>query len=281
MSNYAKPPASRTPALDFLRKVEIWQQAPGGTAGIAVAMPAGDEVTLNQLLETFRRQGDSAQLEAQARYWLIGYREMQPPLTGSQQAELDVVVDGLHDEPARDSQISDLRKLVIGIVAALLILFLAIGGRAIWHAIHPANPVQNGVPSLTLPQQVPPGTTDLQNFKSDWGPWKQLAASQQNPQTGAPALLLLEPGTGYFASMNWTVPAGSPAWAPDLGGNIGGVDVRGNYALIADADGTTWVVGVNQPFVFASNPGTVLKIDPTGNVLAIPAAHAIGLRHHI
>lgn len=31
-------PSSRTPALDFLRKVEVWQQAPGGTAGIQVAM---------------------------------------------------------------------------------------------------------------------------------------------------------------------------------------------------------------------------------------------------
>jgi hypothetical protein len=86
---------SAYPALDFLRKVEVWQDDTTGTAaGLAVALPDGDATTLARLLARFRspHPGATADLEEQARYWLIGYRETNPPLTEAQRAELDAVI---------------------------------------------------------------------------------------------------------------------------------------------------------------------------------------------
>jgi hypothetical protein len=280
--NMPASPSSLTPALDFLRRVEVWQQAPGGTAGIAVAMPEGDDVTLHELLNRLRDEGGGWSLESKARYWLIGYREMNPPLTPSQSAQLDAAIAGFPDEPvirrAHRFRVHMSRRDILA--GAVLILGLAgiLGGSAIWNATHPDNPVQQGSQSQSQPQQVQPGTTDLQNFESDWGPFRQLAVSDQSPQTGTPALLLLNQG-GYYAARSWTVPA-TAGWTADLGGNVQGADVHGHYADITDADGNPWVVGIGQPFVFARNPGTVLKIDPIGTVLAIPESHAIATRTH-
>ncbi len=83
------------PALDFLRKVEMWQQAPGGTAGLAVPLPEGEDATLARMLSQFLSSGPTAQLEIQARYWLIGYRETNPPLTNAQRAELDEAIGAI------------------------------------------------------------------------------------------------------------------------------------------------------------------------------------------
>lgn len=275
----------QTPALDFLRRVEVWQQAPGGTAGIAVAMPRGDDLTLHQLLDAFRHQVLPAQrLETEARTWLIGYREMQPPLTPSQAAQLDSVIDGL---PGTDEVIRKAAKRIYrGTVLVPVVIGLALagifGGSAIWNATHPDNSVVQGQQSQPYapPQQVPPGSTDLQNFQSDWGPWHQIEVSGTNPQTWAPRMLLLNQG-GYYASQNWTMPAGAKAWTADLGGNVQSVDVQGHHADITDADGNPWTVGIDQPFVFAANPGTVLKIDPIGTVLSTTTAHAIAIRTHL
>jgi hypothetical protein len=279
-----------TPALDFLRKVEIWQQP--GTGSVPVSMPSSDAKTLRTLLKDVRREGAYPELERQARRWLIGYRELSPMLDEEQQAQLDVAIDG-QPKPAlpKSSPAADLRArsramnrgfywaVGVTVVAGLIVLGILIV--AIVRDANPANPVQQGSQSQAhpAPQQVAPGTTALENLISDWGPWKQLATSQQNPQSGAPALLLLNQG-GYYASENWTVPV-SPSWAPDLSGNVTAVDVQGNHAQIEDADGNPWTVTINQPFVFASNPGTILVVNPAGDVLSTTTAHAIAWRTHI
>jgi hypothetical protein len=292
---------SSYPAVDFLRKVEVWQQDPGGTAGIAVLLPANEEMTLEQLLASVRRDGASARLEAQARYWLIGYREANPPLTAAQRSELDTLIAGapvgpswraLADSPPPGRRRYTLRDhlnfrsprsaALIGAAVLFIAVVIAVG-ITLWGAAHPANPAPaGGTSQQQVQQQVPAGTTDLQNVESDWGPFTQLPASQADPQTGAPALLLLNAG-GYYASQHWTVPAGDPGWTPDLSGSVASRDVHGNYVVITDADGNTWVVGTGQPFILASNPGTVLQVDRAGNVLSIPESHAVssGVRRPI
>jgi hypothetical protein len=280
------PVSSTTPALDFLRRVEIWQQAAGGTAGIAVPMPEGDDATLASILNQVRTAGGTTRLEAQARNWLIGYREMQPPLTPSQAAQLGAVIDGMPSTEQAIQQSPEWRfprpsRVVQVILAVAVAALIALGGVYLLIGSQPDNSVQQGSQSQQhqAPQQVPPGSTDLQNFESDWGPFRQLAVSDQGPQTGAPALLLLNQG-GYYQAKNWALP-GNAGWTADLGGNVQSVEVISHHADITDADGNLWVIGINQPFVFAGNPGTVLKIDPIGTVLAIPESHAIATRTHI
>ena len=285
---------TQTPALDFLRKVEVWQKTEGGTAGVGVVMPAGEETTLDQLLATFRHTGPTTALEEQARYWLIGYRETErfsPTLTTDQKHELDTVIARLPSESATVRLVPQPRRrvysgpfpirIVLGAMFGLILaLCLVVAGRAIWSTTHPANSAPTGTQQVQQnppAAQVQPGTTVLQNFMSDWGPWTQLPVSQQNPFSGAPALLFMDHG-GYYASKDWTVPANSPAWSADLGGNVNNVDIQGNHALITDMDGDPYVVTINQAFVFASNPQTVLRIDPTGAVYSIPEAHAIAVR---
>jgi hypothetical protein len=289
-SNWDEPlgpdlrPLPKYPALDFLRKVEIWQQP--GTGSVPVSMPSRDEKTLHELLESFRRQGDTTRLENQARSWLIGYRELSPLLNEEQSAQLSEVIDGPVPAPTeppvpvRQRYIRPYRRLTVAVIIGI-----ALAGFVIWGVIalaaasNPANPVQYGGQSQSQPKQVAPGSTDLENLESDWGPWRTLATSEQNPQSGAPALLLLNQG-GYYASQKWTIPD-SREWTQDLGGNVSSVDVEGTHALFQDADGNPWIVGIRQPFVLASNPGTILMIDPAGDVLAVPEAHAIALRMHL
>lgn len=293
-SNWDEPlgpdlrPLPKYPALDFLRKVEIWQQP--GTGSVPVSMPSRDNQSLRTLLKEYRYDGPSAQLETQARNWLIGYRELSPMLNDAQTTELDVAISGQPKPvPVQPSPAADLRARsramnkgfywAVGVMVAVGAILLVVFVIALVNDASPVNPVQHGAQSQSQPKQVAPGTTDLENLESDWGPWRTLATSEQNPQSGSPALLLLNAG-GYYASQKWTIPD-SREWSPDLSGNVGGVQVEGTHALITDMDANPWTVGIRQPFVLASNPGTVLEIDPAGDVLAVPEAHAIALRMHL
>ena len=281
MSSYGHPagtsPAKPTPALDFCVKVNAWQEAEGGTAGIRVPLPAGEDITLNQLLATLRASGPSETLEQQARYWLIGYREaeqLSPVLTAGQRAELSQVTAGIPHSTDAARRLAGLRQLlrlnrVALTVLAVVVLLLC---TAIWRVTHPAgtSPAAAAPPAAGL-QQVAPGSTPLQDFEHDWGPWTQLPASQQDPQTGAPALLLLDQGR-YLVS-GWVIPA-CVTWNQDLSGDIAATEMHGSYALITDADGNLYVVGTGQPFVLSRDPGTILKVDPAGSTWSITTAHA-------
>jgi hypothetical protein len=137
---------------------------------------------------------------------------------------------------------------------------------------------QSGPPSATGPsdpvaESVPPGSTDLQALRQDFGPWRQLAGQS----TGSPALLLLD-GGGVSASERWTVPSTVNGWTTDLGGNVTSAQVTGGRASITDADGVGYTVAVNQAFIMASNPGTVLLISPDGTVLSMSLAQATAVR---
>lgn len=122
-------------------------------------------------------------------------------------------------------------------------------------------------------QGVPPGSTDLQALRSDFGPWRQLTGRV----TDGPALLLLESG-GAYASERWTVPSTAAGWAQDLGGNVASVTDTGDHAAITDPDGIGYTVGINQAFIISSNPGTVLLISPNGTVMSMSLAQATAMR---
>jgi hypothetical protein len=125
-------------------------------------------------------------------------------------------------------------------------------------------------------QAVPPGSTDLQALKQDFGPWRQLTGRP----TDSPALLLLQGGSAS-ASERWTVPPTATWWAQDIGGNVTSVVQSGDYATITDADGISYTVGINQAFIFSSNPGTVLLISPSSTVMAMSLAQATAVRQSL
>jgi len=164
---------------------------------------------------------------------------------------------------------------VVIVIAAVIIAVVGIEGNT-----HQGEPTPGTAQQNPPAQQIAPGTTDLQNLQKEWGPWQQLTPSDQSPQTGQPALLLLQTG-GYFVSMSWTIPANSSGWQQDIGGNVSNVDVHGNYADITDADDNPYIVGINQPFIVSSNPDVVIKIDPTGNVWTMSLSQATALRLHL
>lgn len=154
----------------------------------------------------------------------------------------------------------------------------------IGHNVYEASRQGSPPPGVALPHppaiQVPVGTTDLQNLKANYGPFTQLTPSDERPQTGQPALLLLEAG-GTFASQSWTVSSTASGWSEDIAGNVNNVDVKGDHADITNPDGAPYIVGINQPFVFSGNPGTVMLVDPTGVVKSMSTAQATAVRSHL
>lgn len=140
---------------------------------------------------------------------------------------------------------------------------------------------QSGPPTATTAgrsgaaQAVGPGSTDLQALRQDFGPWRQLSGT--GPLTDGPALLLLE-GGGAYASERWTVPSTATRWAQDIGGNVTSVEHSGDHATVTDADGISYAVGINQPFIISSNPGTVLLIRPSNSVMSMSLAQATAVR---
>jgi hypothetical protein len=276
-----------TPALDFCRKISIWQEAEGASAGLPMLIPDRERNDLASILAEASWKMHLDPVEDRARRWLVGYRELedqQRVLTAAQRAELNAIVDQLTagrpvimlENPLRG------RRAVFALAALLIAVLIVITSVWLVRKGSAGNPAPAaGAAAPARQQQVPAGTTDLENFKRDWAPFTQLAVDEQHPQTRVPALLFLENG-GYYVTQ-WQVLPSDPAWSPDLGGNITAADVRGNWVLVTDADGNDWVVGTGQPFVIARNPGTVLEVDEAGTVLSMPESHAVAsdVRHHI
>jgi hypothetical protein len=281
---------STYPALDFLREVEIWQTAPGGTAGLAVALPDSENITLAGLLTQVRNLGQNAELESRARYWLIGYRQMSPPLTDAQRTRLDGVIDRdpqwwppagppprakvpIDRNKGRFWTARRIRAAVIGAVAGLV---LGIGTAGVWHAVGGSGngaPPAAGAPAGPA-QQIPAVATDLQRFRADWN-----APAAASADAGDPAgLVLLQDGLYY--PVPWGVRAGDPGWQPDTTGSVTAT-VQGHQADVTDSDGTTWTVAIGQPFVLSPNPQVVFRILRDAAVQSMPQPHAIVVRYPV
>jgi hypothetical protein len=281
-----------TPALDFLRKVQVWQQAPGGTAGIAVFMPDAEETTLEGLLaQAAQVPQQRALLETRARTWLVGYREMNPPLTRAQAAELDAIITQTAEPQPRTPRPAPRtrprepllpRRALIVLAALAFAIGLITAG--VWHVLSEssgpaASPAASQpLPTAFAPQQAPPAAdTVLQQFEHDWG----IPAVAQ-PSAGSPRALVLLNSNGLYYPSPWTVPASDPAWSLDPGGHVVlPVRVAGGRVTFTDGNGISWTVGVAQPFTEASDPGTVLEIDQAGDILAMPEDHAVAVRHRV
>jgi hypothetical protein len=278
-------PEFSSQVLEFLAVIRAKERL-----GAFAILDEGDRERLESLLRRYHDGGITGALEREARTFLVSYREMDKHAGVLDRAERDWLGEILDDPrgrgtaagrdnpPGRDTPLGrPLRRLRWIVV---MIAFLAAAGAATGSYVtsHQSGPPPPVVAQRQAVRNVPPESTDLQNLRQDYGPWRQLAPSGQRPATGIPALLLLEDG-GYFASERWTVEPGASGWQQDIGGNVASASVTGDHADIRDADGNSYVVGINQPFIIAGNPGTVLLIDPAGTVRSMPLAQATAVRH--
>ena len=176
----------------------------------------------------------------------------------------------------RISHVWSWRLAAIAAVAIALAAGLGVGISSYVDS-HPSGPpAAAGTRSAGVVESVPPGSTDLQALRQDFGPWRQLTGQS----AGSPALLLLEGGIVY-ASQRWTVPSTATWWAQDLGGNVTSVQDTGGRASITDADGVGYTVGISQAFIIASNPDTVLLISPDSTVRSMSLAQATAVRQSL
>ena len=282
-----------TPALDFLRRVQVWQESDANkTAGLIVVMPGHEQSELGEILAEADTAGNQNWSENRARRWLVGYREMeneQHVLTTGQRAELEAVVrqvaaeDRLtgtrtaHWTPRRKPLSRNRLTVLIILVTVITGVAVAIGIAAIIQAATGTgngSPPAAGAPANPAPPQ-PGQLTDLQHFRADWN--VPLVAS---PDAGNPArLVLLQDGLYYPTP--WVVPAGDAGWVTDTTGSIAGQPViNGGQAGVTDSNGTTWTVAVGQPFAVASNPQVILRVLHDGTVQSMPGAHASAIRVH-
>lgn len=162
-----------------------------------------------------------------------------------------------------------------GVAAAAIALAAGLGvGISSYIGSHQSGPPPaTGTRSAGVVESVPPGSTELQALRQDFGAWRQLTGQS----TGSTALLLLQGGIVY-ASQRWTVPSTSTWWTQDLGGNVTSVETTGGRASITDADGVGYTVGIDQAFIIASNPDTVLLISPGSTVMSMSLAQATAVR---
>ena len=165
------------------------------------------------------------------------------------------------------------RAAGIAAVAVGLAAGLGVGIASYVDSHQSGPPAATGTSSPGVIEPVPPGSTDLQALRQDFGPWRQVTGAS----TGGPALLLLQSGSD-FASERWTVPSSATWWARDLGGNVTSVQAAGGRATITDADGIGYTVGINQAFIISTNPDTVLLINSGGTVMSMPLAQATAVR---
>jgi len=277
-----------TPALDFLRKVQVWQEDDANkTAGLVVVMPDSEDETLAGLLRTFDSLGATSGLENRARMWLIGYRELedrQRVLTEDQRAELHAIIDRLlsdYREQRQNAKPSRQRRrlrpwqwIAVGLASALI----GLGAAGLVHALAGSgngSPPAAG-PVAAAPQHPAPGPlTDLQQFRADWNVPAVAIGAAGNAQQ----LVLLQDGL-YYPSP-WTVPAGVPGWQDNLDDAGFTVTVHGSLADVTDSTGITYTVAVGQPFVPAGNTQLVLRVLRDGTIQSMPGPHAIAVRHRI
>ena len=289
MSYRSKQPALPT-ALDFCQQAYATQQLMD--IPFRVPLSQADATEFQTIVKKYETEGPTRSLESRARYFLYSFRTLElaaPILSTEDRTRLNALLEQApHVKPeiwqtrgvsVRGSRMANRKTAIAAVSVALLGLFgLGIGQ-------YVTNSVSGSPPSGTAQEHPPaqvvaPGSTSLQQFKQNFGPFTQVTPSDQSPQTSAPALLLVENG-GYFVATKWTIAPNATGWQQNIAGNVNNVDVKGNYADITDADNNPIIVGINQAFIVSGNPGTVLLVDPTGNVKSMSLAQATAVRHSL
>jgi hypothetical protein len=264
--------AISSPALDFLAAIAARERT-----GAFAMLDAADRDTLNRILRNYHDRGVTPGLERQARTFLISYRELNTytrMLDAAEREQLDQILAApVAEREVPWRWITIATAVIVGAGLAIGIGVVIASGAA---SNQSGPPPASSTVQQAAPPQMAPGSTDLQQLKQDYGPWRQLTP----PDTGGPDLLLLQDGA-YYASARWTVPPAATGWQTDLGGNVSSVQVSGNHASITDADGNPYTVGINQPFIVSGNPDTVLRVDPSGTVLSMSLAQATAVRQSL
>jgi hypothetical protein len=269
-------PDFSSPTLDFLATIRAKERL-----GAFAILDESDRGTLESLLRRYHAEGATAALEREARTFLISYREMDKHAGVLDREERGRLGEILNGTPASETARGPVLPRARWFIAAAVCVLAAGVGTGSYIASHQSGPppaVAAQHPAVQL--NVPPGNTELQNLRQDYGPWRQLATSGQQPGTGTPALLLLEDG-GYWVSERWTIPPAATGWQNDMSGTVASAAVTGARADITDADGNSYIVGINQPFIISSNPAAVLLIDTAGTVRSMSLAHATAVRHSL
>jgi hypothetical protein len=247
-------------------------------------MPAREQADLDHILAQVRQASTAGlpPLEERARYWLVGYRELerqQRVLTEQQRTELNAVVDRLAPAPRKTRQRQIRQRtgepVILAVIIALTSILILVGVLGIRMLVTSGNgsPPAAGAPADPGQQPAPGALTDLQQFRADWNVPAGASASAGHPAQ----LVLLQNGLYYPAP--WSVPAGDAGWVPDTTGTLAGQPaIHGNQADVTDSDGTAWTVAVGQPFVLAANPQVVLRVLRDAAVQSMPQPHAIAVR---
>ena len=132
---------------------------------------------------------------------------------------------------------------------------------------------------LPVPAQIPLTQTDRQTIVSGLGPFSTIAPPVgRNPDTQAPAILLLREDGSTAASLQWTVPFTPTTWAKQDVLQLTAATRLGNYANLVTDQGRSYEVRLNQPFVLEENPNQVNLIDADGFAWQISSGRAIALR---
>lgn len=275
-----------TPALDFCRKVQTWQETDANkTAGLTMIMPQHEEDTLTAILAEADHAGNLNWSELRARRWLVGYREMeneQRILTAEQRAELGAVVDQVAAEerltgsrttrwqPTRREP--SIARFAVTLLAVIIAVAAALAGIKALAGSSQGSPPPAG-PAAAAPQQPAQGPlTDLQQFRADWNVPSAASASAGEDQVH---LVLLQDGLYYPAP--WIILPGDPGWVTDTTGRVTATE-QGGMVAVTDSDGTTWTVFTGRPFVLASNPQVVFRVLHDATIQSMPQPHAIRVR---
>ena len=177
------------------------------------------------------------------------------------------------------------RLITLGLAGGLVVSGVGYGGYRLYESLTQTSVVTpvNRQP-LPAPPEIPLTATDRQKVVTGLGSFSTIApAIGRNPDTQAPAVLLLREDGSIAASVQWTVPFTNTSWSKQDIIQLTAATRLGNYANLQTDQGRTYEVRLGQPFVLEETPGQVMLIDQDGFQWQISTGRAIALRlplHH-
>lgn len=119
--------------------------------------------------------------------------------------------------------------------------------------------------------------TDMSRVNANLGPFQtvQVSGDSPTPDTRSPAFLVLNDDGGTMASATYTVPFKTLPWKRSDAFQITGVTVERGYATIGTSFGRSYIVAVDQPFLFERQPETTVLIDGSGSQWQITTTRAM------
>jgi hypothetical protein len=154
---------------------------------------------------------------------------------------------------------------------------IAITGGIIRAQAPPAYAPPIAAQPLPVSQPQPESKTELQQTLDTLGTWKTIAPSEQSPATANPAVLFLKADGGTLASTKWQVPFDASAWMQRPCPFIATMSVEGQIVRFDTTLQETFLVHVDQAFVFEKAPTQVYLVDAAGHTWYASLATAVSL----